>query len=180
MDSVVIAQHARYAELCQVYGEPIIQRSTTASINPNTLAARVVKITFRLDEDIHTLCHTNARKVVMSSFVLAIPKSFTIYNVLGILGREIGLPPPLLSLVWETGEMEVVPVEKDDWTDFDEAQDIGPKPSLMRLREEPLRPETRVIGSWIDYTQAIVRIELTQQESLRNLVKSSLKMTSRS
>jgi len=180
MDSAVIAQHARYAELCQVYGEPVIQRSTAASINPNTLAARIAKITFRLDQDVYALCSSRTREVVTSSFVLTIPRSFTIYNVLGILGCKTGLPPPLLSLVWETGEMDVVPVEKDDWSDFDEAHDIGAKPNIMRLREEPLRPETRAIGSWIDDAQAIVRIELTRHEAVRKLIRSSSNISAHS
>lgn len=93
------------------------------------------------------------------------PKSFTIYNVLGVIGKYLCLPPMSLNLVWKTGEMELVPTVKDDWDDFEEDERVvaaAPAPGLMRAREQALLPRTRPLGSWIEGVRADVRVEMAR------------------
>ncbi|KAH7328929.1 hypothetical protein B0I35DRAFT_31013 [Stachybotrys elegans] len=160
-ETPVLAQHPRYAELCEVYGEPYINRQQ--EVNPSFLEARLVRVTFhRSDGDTKTT---------------RIPKSSDIYAVKGIAGRLFGLQPLTLRLVWETGEwdpvggfddkdgdssdeedLDAVGVGKLLDTDLDE--DAEKTAGRWVKREVVLKDGPRQLGYCVDGLNVMIRIEV--------------------
>jgi hypothetical protein len=161
------AQHRRWSELCAEYGEPEIRRSTNR-INPNSLAARLVKLNFHLgDSAVRSIEH---RARAGRNFQREIPKSFSVYSVLGIVGKHFGLPPMKLNLIYETGEWDVInkgvngaedgPWDSEEESD-EEGQGTGTDWDERRVRREiEILAGTRGIGSWIDGAGADIRVEI--------------------
>ena len=92
--------------------------------------------------------------VVLRTAEVEIPRSFTIYNVLGIVGKKFRLPPMQLKLIWEDGDDASVP--------SNEAVSGNSVP-----RDEVLVPRTRNLGTWIDGMTASVRVEWSEQDRNR-------------
>ncbi|KAF9695870.1 hypothetical protein EKO04_006086 [Ascochyta lentis] len=145
----ILSSHPRYKWLCEEYGEPDIKRSKNA-VNPNSLAARLLRINFYLAND-----KSKAREV-------EIPMSCTAYAVLGVVGQQFGVVPTGCKLIWETGDWmparrTMAEVEEEDW----DSEDGGDETTMSRvMREVEITPGTRSIGTWIDGMEATVRIEL--------------------
>jgi hypothetical protein len=145
----VLKSHPRYTWLCEEYGEPDVQRSTNA-INPNSLAARLLRIRFYLAG--------NASKTYESE----IPMNCTSYTVLGMVGKHFDMRPLQCKLTWETGDWmpanrNVLDFDEDDWDSDDSEED---RASDRVMREVEIKPGTRSIGTWIDGSEATVRVEL--------------------
>ena len=87
-EAQVLARHRRWAELCELYGEPVVSRQQ--DINPNYLEARLVTVHFSLAE-LATIKSEDS--TFAGERIVQIPKSFDIYAVKGIAGRMFGLPP---------------------------------------------------------------------------------------
>lgn len=147
----ILAEHPRYAELCELYGEPTITRAVVSDgsgrrvIHPRSVAARLVKMAFRL---------SGSEGPVQSK---GIPGSFNSYQVKALVARLFELPPFGFKLVWETDEWD--PVEKDvgeeaaDWDgDSDDevavanVDPISENKSRFVRREVELVESTRDIG----------------------------------
>ncbi|KAK2027107.1 CAP-Gly domain-containing protein [Colletotrichum zoysiae] len=157
----VLAQHARYAELCDKYGAPDIIRRD--EINPNYLEARLITVNFT-----HM---TKATKTV------TIPKSSDIYAVKGIAGRLFGAEPLRLHLVWETGEWDPVGGfdEDENAGDSSEEEDAGKsgeeagtgtdtiareeKGGRWVKREVELKDGPRQLGFCVDGMDVRIRVE---------------------
>ena len=161
---VILAKHRRYLELCDEYGEPAIQRTTAHSIDPNSLTARLIRLNFHLDG---CTVEGNAAGGVPSSFSIEVPKRFTAYSVLGLVGKHVKLPPMKLRLVWKTGEWD--PPARDQlavdelWDSDDEADDkvmSGEGERKGVPREVEVVPGTRSIGTWVDGSVADIRVEI--------------------
>ncbi|KAH6615037.1 tubulin-specific chaperone-like protein E [Boeremia exigua] len=149
---LILDSHPRYKWLCEEYGEPDIKRNENA-VNPNSLAARLMKIRLYLADD-----KTKAHEV-------EIPMSCTAYTVLGVVGRRFGLMPIQCRLIWETGDWmpakrTMADVEDEDW-DSEYSEDETATGKVMR--EVEITPGTRSIGTWIDGMEATVRVELKGQ-----------------
>lgn len=159
-EATIIASHRRYAELCEEYGDPNVHRSAS-SINPNSLAARLIKFSFHLGESEKGA----VKEDTPTSFTAEIPMSFTVYSALGIVGKKFGLPPMKLRLIWETGDW--VPAGQDAlaadtaW-DSESSGDEGDKETGTERvsREVELVAGTRTVGTWVDGVEANVRVEL--------------------
>lgn len=148
----IISSHARYAELCEQYGEPIVKREVKSSgINPNALAARLVTIVLHLGD---TIVSTDVNDDVLRTAEVEIPRSFTVYNVLGIVGKKFRLPPMQLKLIWEDANYDSMPSQEAATSD-------------TVPREEELVPRTRNLGTWIDGMTATVRVEWSEQDRNR-------------
>jgi hypothetical protein len=173
LEAKILASHPRYAYLCSEYGEPVINRSTS-SVNPNSLAARLIRFTFYLGESAKralTSDTSSSEKAMERRFEAEIPKSCTAYTLLGIVGRRIGIPPMKCKLVWETGDWMPAPRTEDatadeEWesehSDEDdeegvEKEGVG-KQKIMR--EVEIVPGTKAAGNWVDSMEAVVRIEM--------------------
>jgi len=159
----VLARHRRWAELCEVYGEPAVVRQT--ELNPNFLEARLIKA-----ELIPAWEGSPEKKCVQ------IPKAFDIYAVKGIVGRLFGLPPLGLKLVWETGEWDpVAGFEEDEagegeedleaeWErKVDEGVVVGEglegKKGRWVKREVELKDGPRQFGYCVDGLEVRIRVE---------------------
>jgi len=154
----VIRKFPRYRELCEEYGEPAIQRRSENSIDPNSLAARLIKFHFYLQGQVGD----GETSRVAKEIILELPRSLSIYSVLGIVGKRIGILPMDLSLVWETGEKDpVTPAIKgkqgvQEWDSEDE--DDGNATAQWVDREIELVPGTRPIGTVIERPEARIRV----------------------
>lgn len=97
--STVISWHPRFAELCSIYGEPAIKRATSSSFHPDSLASGMIRCTLRLDDGVQLgVLETERIKERQ------IPRSFTVYNMLGVFGMEFGIE--------ESGFLELVSEER--------------------------------------------------------------------
>ncbi|CAK7211881.1 hypothetical protein SBRCBS47491_001273 [Sporothrix bragantina] len=166
-EKAVVARHRRYAELCDLYGEPAIVRH--AAINPAFLEARLVRVLFSLLDQ-----HKTA----------SIPKSFDMYAVKGLAGRLFGRAPQQLRLVWETGEWDPVAgvdEEEEDDDEEEEKEDYNEegeeKKSIKEdnttadptqdaqagrwvKREVELKDSPRQFGFCVDGLEARIRVEV--------------------
>jgi len=149
MREQILKSHPRYAWLCEEYGEPDVQRKANA-VNPNSLAARLLRIKFYLAAD------------TSRTYEAEIPMSCTAYTVLGMVGKNFGLKPLKCRLLWETGDWmparsNRMDFEIDEW-DSDDSEDETRVERVMR--EVEIVPGTRSIGTWIDGSEAVVRVEV--------------------
>ncbi|KAJ6089689.1 hypothetical protein N7467_004905 [Penicillium canescens] len=153
-EPAILATHPRYSELCELYAEPTITRavisiSGSRVIHPRSVAARLVKMAFRLSQNSEEVPEVRTKEI---------PGSFDTYQVKALVSRLFGLPAFGFKLVWETDEWDPVEkgnVEAVDWDDSeDEAladQDTvlqkhdGPDSGFVR-REVELVDSTRDIG----------------------------------
>lgn len=161
----IIALHPRYAELCEIYGEPDVIRRN--EVNPSFLEARLVSVGFR---------HEGKGQKTSR-----IPKSFDIYAVKGIAGKLFGLSPLRLRLIWETGEWDPVAgyderdgesSDEDDSVFVEEAGQGGDeqpegedeyekdKSGRWVKREVELTDGPKQLGYCVDGLDVTVRIEM--------------------
>jgi len=150
MRDKILKTHPRYSWLCEEYGEPDVQRSANA-VNPNSLAARLLRIRFYLATE------------PSSTYEAEIPMSCTAYTVLGMVGKHFNMKPMKCRLLWETGDWMpakslVGDFDADDWDDSDDSEDETKDERVMR--EVEIVPGTRSIGTWIDGSEATVRVEI--------------------
>ncbi|KAK4229771.1 HotDog domain-containing protein [Podospora fimiseda] len=157
----VLAHHARYQELCELYGEPSIVRSQK-ELNPTFLEARLVNVEFYYFDN-------ESSKIVRKSGV-QIPKGFDIYAVKGIVGKLFGLKPLGVKLVWETGEWDpVAGFDEDEGGDDssdeegekkeEEEEGEGVKGGRWVKREVELKDGPRQFGYCVDGSDVKIRVE---------------------
>ncbi|KAJ5961868.1 hypothetical protein N7501_006809 [Penicillium viridicatum] len=172
-EPAILAAHPRYNELCELYVEPTITRAVVSNssgarvIHPRSVAARLVKMAFRLP-----LGNDESK-----SHVKEIPGSFDTYQVKALVSRLFGLPAFGFRLVWETDEWD--PVEKevgdervDEWDEDSEDEDRpdigsgfeitgdGLDKSRFVRREVELVDSTRDIGFLFQSEVGEVRIRV--------------------
>ncbi|KAF1835521.1 RNI-like protein [Decorospora gaudefroyi] len=145
----ILRSHPRYNWLCEEYGEPDIQRSINA-VNPNSLAARLIRVKFYLASSRST------------TFETEIPMSSTAYTVLGIVGKHFNTKPMKCRLIWETGDWmsarkTMTDIADEEWDSEDSEAEMGME---RIMREVEIVPGTRSIGTWVDGTEATVRVEI--------------------
>ncbi|KAI0600894.1 Thioesterase/thiol ester dehydrase-isomerase [Biscogniauxia sp. FL1348] len=139
----VIRRHKRYAELCELYGPPVVNRRK--QVNPAFLEARLVTLEFifhpaNQGETIHR--------------TTKIPRSFDIYAVKGIAGKLFGVKPLSLRLTWETGEWDPVAGFDDEVEDSSEEDEEGEQDKTKEPleyitgHEKDITPEGRA-GKWV-------------------------------
>ncbi|VUC20332.1 unnamed protein product [Clonostachys rosea] len=162
-EATVKDNHPRYAELCEIYGEPDIIRRQ--ELNPAFLESRLVAVNFHQEG--------------VGSKITKIPKSYDIYAVKGIAGKLFGMAPLELRLVWETGEWDPVAGyydrEGDSSDEEVELEDVpgragaddseqdnegsGSKPGRWVKREVELKDGPRQLGYCVDGLDVTLRIE---------------------
>lgn len=163
----VLAQHARYAELCEIYGAPDIIRRD--EINPTYLEARLITVHFT-----HATATTSDTQKVITK-TATIPRSSDIYAIKGIAGRLFGAEPLRLRLVWETGEWDPVGGfdEDENADDSSDEEDAAPpgrggegetdaaqeKGGRWVKREVELKDGPRQLGFCVDGVDVKIRVE---------------------
>lgn len=169
-EAKVIAQHRRYKELCDLYGEPVVNRRK--EINPAFLEARLINVTFRFHNSLDKIDGQTQATIEKRT---QIPKSLDIYAVKGIAGRLFSHAPLKLRLIWETGEWDpVAGYDDDDAGDSSEDEDIvvqqeeiakdGYSQQANRAgrwvkREAELRDSPRQFGFCVDGFDVTIRVE---------------------
>lgn len=174
--AAVTAQHRRYAELCEIYDEPVVVRRK--EVNPAFLEARLVNVAFRFHGSVQGMGEVGGVKAVEKH--AQIPKTFDIYAVKGIAGRLFGHEPLKLRLIWETGEWDPVAGFDDAGDSSDEedndvagereasnrardAQEVSArldsKTGRWIKREEELRDSPRQFGFCVDGLDVTIRVE---------------------
>ena len=172
----ILADHPRYKELCEKYGEPTIKRSTDSSgagdtVNPRSVAARLVRMTFHLTStppstrpiaDNTSQDHQGAREKraeITRTRTKEIPLSFDTYQVKAIASRLFGLPPLSFNLIWETDELDPVnmtnTIQEDQWDsseeeDSDSRLDLRSQAETDRLNPNFVKREVELVDSTRD------------------------------
>jgi hypothetical protein len=180
-EPAILATHPRYSELCELYVEPTITRAVVSGssdarvIHPRSVAARLVKMAFRLP-----LGNGESK-----SQVKEIPGSFDTYQVKALVSRLFGLPAFGFRLVWETDEWD--PVEKEvgeeavEWDEGSEDEDRpdiasglettgdGLDKSRFVRREVELVDSTRDVGFLFqgEVGEVRIRVEIFDSASMR-------------
>ncbi|KAK0880975.1 hypothetical protein LTR87_005282 [Friedmanniomyces endolithicus] len=152
-------RHPRFAALCETYGEPTITRKTVLAdgeVDPNSLAARLVRITFVSGA---------------VTWVEELPKSLSVYALLGIVGKKLGVIPLRLRFIMETGEQDSVARESASYqgphwwcSDSEDEDDCLPTDEVdertsWAMREVEMFAGTRAVGTYVEGTEARVRVE---------------------
>lgn len=150
-EAAVIAQHRRYAQLCELYGEPVVNRRQ--EVNPEFLEARLVNVAFRFCPSSTSACLPGTARgenraghdgglhwdggdqskqgegsKQSRQRNAQIPKSLDIYAVKGIAAKLFGYAPLKLRLIWETGEWDPVAgfdEEASDSSDNEEEEEMA-------------------------------------------------------
>ncbi|KAK3075556.1 hypothetical protein LTR53_000994 [Teratosphaeriaceae sp. CCFEE 6253] len=154
--------HPRWQALCEKYGEPTFARNVAASdgeIDPNSLAAGLVRITFAPADG--ALAWTEE-----------MPKTLSVYEVLGVVGKKMGVMPLRSRLVLETGEQDPVGQKKyegpewwcsDDEEDGDdEGVEAGQEGKAWKGREVEMVAGTRALGTYVEGAEARVRVVVVE------------------
>ncbi|RDL42272.1 uncharacterized protein BP5553_02251 [Venustampulla echinocandica] len=162
----VIAKHPRYADLCDIYGPPVIVRKVSGTIDPNFLEARLINFQFYIPKG------PNQEEAITKE--REIPITFDIYRVKGIVGKMFGIPPLKTRLIWETGQWDPVAGYEEEGGSDDEWEgaviDAPPEgadsnPGKWMEREVEIVDSTRQIGFCVDGNEVKVRVELRQDYS---------------
>ncbi|KAJ6021287.1 hypothetical protein N7540_006791 [Penicillium herquei] len=180
-ESSILVNHPRYAELCDLYGEPRITRaiqsdgSGTRIIHPHSVAARLVKMAFYLQRP-ESKSHNSQNQVSVKE----VPNSFNTYQVKALVSRLFTLPPYSFKLVWETDEWDPVAkatVDEEDWTEDSEdempQQETPVESSTQENSSRFVRREVELVDSTRDIGflfqgvtgEAKVRVEVSETES---------------
>jgi len=149
---VVLRRHPRWNDLCEEYGEPRIPRTTNPyGLDPNSLAARLITITFAYGS---------------KSWTEDIPQSFNIYSLLGVVGKSLNEKPLKLRLIWESGEedstrgLDGPRFDGPDWWDSSDDEATHESDGNKRLTKEvELLAGTRSLGTYIEGKTANIRVE---------------------
>jgi hypothetical protein len=165
LQTQILASHPRYKWLCEEYGEPVVNR-TENKINPNSLAARLIKFTFYLSDSIKAAI-TQEQSPGPQRLEAEIPMTFTAYTLIGIVSKSFGIPPLKLKLIWETGDWMHAPrtagtlSEDQDSEDSDDEIDENADGKGERImREVEIVPGTKAVGNWVDGMEATIRVQL--------------------
>jgi hypothetical protein len=158
----ILESHPRWKELCEEYGEPKVERQEASSIDPNSLAARLLACSVYSPSAAGNADLPNEEKPL----VVEIPKSCSIYKVHGILGRRLGVEPLRLRLILETGEKDRVDMATwngvEEWdSDEEDAEEVGEE---WKEREEELIGGTRPLGTFVDGAKARIRVEIKEEK----------------
>ncbi|KAL4932139.1 putative tubulin-specific chaperone [Aspergillus undulatus] len=177
-ESDILKSHPRYNELCKIYGEPLITRASKTAeadtlINPRSVAARLVRMVFRLSQNQRDFESNEADAVRVKE----IPRSYDTYQVKAIVSRLFNLTPFEFRLIWETDELDPVSKEnmdiEDEWDSEDESDQHATGGNMQGTvdaakfvkREVELVDTTKDIGFWFqpDLGEARVRVEVTSR-----------------
>lgn len=144
----ILSSHPRYKQLCETYGEPNIQRSTN-NVNPNSLAARLLRIKFYLATSKST------------TYEDEIPMSLAAYTVHGMVSKHFDIRPLKSRLIWETGDWMLARKAGGIDAEASDSEDSETEIGMEKvMREVEIVPGTRTIGTWIDGMEATVRVEV--------------------
>ena len=163
----VLNAHPRWEALCAEYGEPVVSGTRAGGdVDPASLAARLVRVTFHLAAAADGLPLPTSKSFQEGfTWTEEIPRSASVYSLLGRVGKKLGVMPLGLRLVWETGEKDPVGGSgsagdaPEYWDSSDEEENEAGKGEWV-AREVELAAGTRAVGSYIEGVGGRVRVEV--------------------
>lgn len=166
-ESSILSTHPRYSELCDLYGEATITRAFAADgsgqhrIHPRSVAARLVKMAFRLSKLAASSTHAEEERIGTKSnaqvYVKEIPASFNSYQVKALVSRIFSLPEYGAKLIWETDEFD--PIERG----------VGGEEGVVDSDDESEEMPERHCGSSEQNASRFVRREIELVDSMRDI-----------
>jgi hypothetical protein len=169
-ESDIISKHPRYQELCALHGNPTVERDQTS--NPQSLAKGIVKIDFRVAAEVlGCVGPWGATTAVFPgteyTFGKEIPKRMTMYTVLGVVSKHLGILPHRLRLSWITDEWESripknVTADMVEWDS--ENSDGGEGAGVKVKREVSLEPGTKSLGTCVDGQRVLMKVLMEKPE----------------
>lgn len=163
----ILASHPRWQDLCKDFGTPLVDsapRREKGEIDPSTLAARFVAVTFYLEDGLRDALCDEALYFGEHEWIVDVPRSASVYALHGRVGKDMeGVLPLNLKLVWETGERDPVRMggdgsEAPEWWDSSDEEDRDGEGEWV-AREVELVAGTRMVGSYFEGREARVRVE---------------------
>ena len=154
----VLSAHPRWRELCEEYGEPVVTGlRTEGEVDPASLAARLVPVTFHVA--------AASPKCPGHTWTQDIPRSASVYSLLGRVSKKLNVMPLGLRLVWETGERDPVAAggsagDVPEYWDSDDGEDEDVGKGEWVAREVELAAGTRAVGSYLEGAGGRVRVEI--------------------
>ncbi|MCJ1284726.1 hypothetical protein MMC26_004062 [Xylographa opegraphella] len=119
----VLTYHPRFVELCNLHGEPTVNREGTASSTflDNTLGSRLITFIFSFKSypsPEHGALVDGREETIKT---IRLPRSINTYYLKSEVGRLFSIQPMHLRLIWETGEWDPVglslgPEDDDYWS----------------------------------------------------------------
>ncbi|KAK7615425.1 hypothetical protein BKA81DRAFT_409110 [Phyllosticta paracitricarpa] len=158
-EEAILASHRRYKELCNEYGEARVERQEKERINPNSLAARLINFSFYPGDSVKA--KLAGRGSEAKEFSVELPRSFTVYSMLGVVGKKLELPPLKLKLYCETGD--VAPAEEgslEEGGEWDSEEEHEAAKGAVK-REVEWVAGTKMVGTWVEGREARVRVEIS-------------------
>ncbi|KAM0696807.1 hypothetical protein Q7P36_002878 [Cladosporium allicinum] len=166
----VLSAHPRWEALCAEYGEPVVTGPRMrGEVDPASLAARLVRVTFYLATSAAAgyplSATTNSLRPAGYTWTSDIPRSASVYSLLGRVGKKLDVVPLGLRLVWETGEKDPVgaggvggagagggdaPEEWDSSDDGEDGDEVVGNGGEWVAREVELGAGTRAVGSYFE------------------------------
>jgi tubulin-specific chaperone E len=172
LETDIVSKHRRYAELCAIHGDPIVERDQTS--NPRSLARDIIKVEFRVATEVLKCAEPWGEMErefsgTAYTFEKEIPKRMTMYTVFGVVSKRLGILPHRLRLSWVTDEWEFqnaknVTANMAQWdsenSDEEETADVKVK------REVPLELGTKSLGTSVDGQRVLIKVLMEQSEAV--------------
>jgi hypothetical protein len=161
----VLAAHPRWEALCEEYGEPVVAPERgEGEVDPASLGARFVEVRFYLAGSAKRALDDRPDGFE-EEWKADIPRSSSVYALLGRVGKRLKVSPLKLRFVWETGERDPVRRGGDgsdapEWWDSSDEEDEGGAGSEWVAREVQLIAGTNMVGSYFEGRTARVRVEV--------------------
>jgi hypothetical protein len=163
----VLGAHPRWEELCAEYGEPVVTGlRTEGEADPASLGARLVQVTFHVAAELPLPASSTYSFEKGHTWTQSIPRSASVYSLLGRVGKKLNVVPLGLRLVWETGERDPVGAGSGSagdapeyWDSSDEEDEVAGNGEWV-AREVELAAGTRSVGSYLEGEGGRVRVEV--------------------
>ncbi|KAI9890725.1 MAG: hypothetical protein M1814_003655 [Vezdaea aestivalis] len=158
MESQILSEHPRWAELCQVYGTPAINRHGAADLNRRSLGAQLIELDVCLTKGVAT-----SPDVEGSCTKILVPRFWDIYKIKAHLGRKLGFLGMqsrliLKTSIWEPQKGGGILNAYAQW-EYEDNVAVEESIGKWVTGEEELVDSMNPLSFWIDGKQGTVRIE---------------------
>lgn len=171
----IVARHPRYRELCLLYNQPDqqTQKPALTQVDPRSLAASLVKVTFNVVEHaVRPDSETASTVQASAGWSCELPKSFSIYKVVGVVAKRLGRSPRSLQLQlgcpsndvpYEQAESDTSSDDDNDDDDIDDDNKDDRNPNgraqwALQIQEpiQILTPLVRSLGTFVQNNRATI------------------------
>ena len=160
---MIVGRHPRYQELCSFYSQPDqrIRESPSVKVDPKSLTAYLVTITFRIDVGLNRegkLIRDTEKRFPWSCEV---PRSFNIYKAAGMVAKRLSLAAHTIQLLLDCSNDDV-PYEQDESDKLSGGKTPNVNAHRCLQAQEPgrlLTPLIRALGTFIEGNKATIWVQ---------------------